>query len=370
MRPPVTLIGHPYDTSGMAEDLRMIFSALRAVGLDVVVLDVYRIHARDPDHRALFEGRETNQPGRFNLFVINADEVEPVFRHLGIPEGGPAGAINVIYPAWELERFPAAWAAILERFDEVWALSQFTGHAIRRAVSRPVHAITPPCEFRLRRGLGREHFGIPEDAFVVLFLFDFLSFVDRKNPHGLLDVVRRVRADPRGHAVHFVIKTSNGDRCPEAHHRLLQDIGGCAGVASIDSRLTDLEIKNLIRSSDCFLSLHRSEGLGRGLLEAMYLGKPVVATGYSGNLDFMDRETAHLVEHRLVPVTEGQYPNWQDQVWAEPSTEHATDLLLHLARHPRECADLGKCASRRIRARFNFEAVGSRFLQRIEALRP
>ena len=95
-------------------------------------------------------------------------------------------AYNIAYPAWELAEYPAVWAKTLNRFDEIWAPSTFVQHALQGAVSRPVHHVPLPVDLKLSEFLGRRHFGIPEDAFVALFFFDFLSFAARKNPEAVL----------------------------------------------------------------------------------------------------------------------------------------------------------------------------------------
>ncbi len=136
----------------------------------------------------------------------------------------------------------------------------------------------------------------------------------------------------------------------------------------IDKILTDNEMKNLVRCCDCFVSLHRSEGYGRGLAEAMFLGKPVVATGYSGNLDFMDETNSCLVRYSLIDVEEGQYPYAKGQVWAEPDIDHAVYYMLKLLDDRGYGRKLGEIASRHIRTYFSYRAIGLRYKNRLEEI--
>lgn len=136
----------------------------------------------------------------------------------------------------------------------------------------------------------------------------------------------------------------------------------------IDKRLSDNEIKNLIRSCDSFVSLHRSEGFGRGLTEAMYLGKPVIGTGYSGNLDFMNCENSILVDYKMIPVEKAQYPYYLDQYWADADIEQAKNYMEKLTTDMSYCSDLGKRAKIKIRKDFSYRATGLNYLSRIRQL--
>ena len=139
-------------------------------------------------------------------------------------------------------------------------------------------------------------------------------------------------------------------------------------VVFLPGQMTDLEVKNLLWCCDCFVSLHRSEGFGRLLAEAMLLGKPVVATGWSGNVDFMTPETACLVPCRMVPVGPGEYPFGDGQSWAEPDVDAAVEHLLRLVDDREYARELGARARRHLRRRLSPRAVGLQYLDRLTAI--
>jgi len=141
-----------------------------------------------------------------------------------------------------------------------------------------------------------------------------------------------------------------------------------ARAQSITRQLSDNEIKNLVRCADAFVSLHRSEGFGRGPAEAMIMGRAAVATAYSGNLDYMTPETGRLVDYRLIPVAEGTYLFGEGQVWADPSVDHAVQLLAGLVDDPAEARALGVRARHHIRTHFSARAIGLRYAARLEKL--
>nr|MEA2799507.1 hypothetical protein [Phenylobacterium sp.] len=369
MSADVTIVGYPFQPTGMAEHARSTFRAFQAVGVTPRLLDVADANRGfDPDLERDFAPHLVTTLGAgVNLFGVNGDEAERVIDKVG--EAAFAGAYNIAYPAWELAGYPKDWAKVLNRFDEIWAPSAFVQHALQDAVSRPVHRMPLPVDLKLSSFLGRRHFGIPEEAFVVLFFFDFASFADRKNPDAVLEAFERLAARRPDAGLHCVIKSRGGRDAHAAQAELEIRLAALGPRAqAIYGDLSDNEIKNLIRVSDVFVSLHRSEGFGRGMAEAMALGRPAVATGYSGNLDFMVPGTGLLVDYDLVPVAPGAYPRGEGQVWAEASPEHASRLIEQLLDDPAEARAMGRRARRFIGEHYSVRAIGERYLERLQAI--
>jgi glycosyltransferase involved in cell wall biosynthesis len=367
--PPTTvLVGHPYIPQGMGEHIRSSFRAFQAAGLNLPLRDVYGYAAKDPDLAREFDGNLVRKLSeQVNIYHMNGDEVPLALATL--VQDTPQSAYNIIYPAWELSKYPAVWARHLELFDEIWAPSAFIRDCLQDAVKRPVFHMPLACELRFTRFLGRRYFGIPESAFVFLFMFDLASYIERKNPLAVMDAFASLlRLKPHIDAC-LVVKV-NGVREKPEEYRKLREL--CASrlerVVLIDRVLSDNEVKNLVRCSDCFVSLHRSEGFGRGMSEAMFLGKPVIATAYSGNMDFTTKDNACLVDYRLIPVQEGQYLFPQGQVWADPDLAQAAEWMEKLSGDREMCRRIGQSASRHIRDHFSYRAAGMRYRQRLEQI--
>jgi glycosyltransferase involved in cell wall biosynthesis len=304
-----------------------------------------------------------------NIFYINGDEVGKSLEYIGT--NLPDGAHNIIYPAWELSSYPEEWARQLDRFDEIWAQSKFTEKSIAGAVSKPVIHMPLPCEVKVSSFLGRRYFGIIENAYVFLFYFDFTSHIERKNPFAVLEAFERLCTKLPDRDCRLVIKMTHSNQMVEDFQRFMSVLSSNQfreRITVIDRILSDNEVKNLVRCSDCFISLHRSEGFGRGLTEAMYMGKPVIGTGYSGNMDFMTKENSCLVQFELNPVEDGAYPHAEDQEWAEPDIDHAVQYMKMLVEDPDYGRMLGRRASRDIRTYFGYRAVGIRYISRIMEL--
>jgi len=331
------------------------------------LLDVYGLNPPEPDAAREFGPALTHRLGRINVFHLNADEVEGSLATLD-PSQLSSG-YNILYPNWELSRFPDEWLPHLERFDEVWAPSRFIADSLKGKLGKPLRHLPVSCEVDLSSFLSRRYFGIPESAYTFMFFFDFRSYATRKNPRAVIDAFRRLVSSRPTADCALVMKVNGSDKDPSALERLRAELAEFHDrVVLIDRTITDNEVKNLIRCCDCFVSLHRSEGFGRGLAEAMYLEKPLIATAYSGNMDFMDAESAHLVDFDLVPVLEGEYPKHEGQVWADASVEQAADHMIALADDPEAGRALGKRAGRKVRDTVGYRRVGMSYRRRFDEI--
>lgn len=284
----------------------------------------------------------------------------------GIQGSGFAGGYNIIFPAWELPRYPEAWARDLDKFHEVWASSQFCYDSFRAVVKVPVHRLVNACEPHTYSLLERSHFKIPERRFVVLFAFDALSWSARKNPLAVIEAFRGLLAQRPRADVHLVLKMHNTSHAPSVLENIRSLSRSFAErITIIEATLTRNEIENLIQCSDCFISLHRSEGFGRGPAEAMFFGKPVIATGWSGNMQYMNPDVSFPVRFRLIPVQPGEYPEFQNQLWAEPDVVHATELLMLLVDDPRLCRSVGERARTHMRQNFSDRVLGAQYVRHL-----
>jgi glycosyltransferase involved in cell wall biosynthesis len=361
----VAVVGHPFGPLGTSRAARCSFASFRATGLETRLLDVWQETHPDPYHAETLAKHATRSFADFNLFHLNGDEVEVALDRLG---GLPRGARNAIYPMWELPRYPPAWARQLERFDEVWAGSRFIEEAIRPAVSIPVVHMPLGTQVAPRVLRSRRYFSISDSAFAFLFFLDLRSFIDRKNPTGVIEAFSQLlKRRPWAQAC-LVVKVHGSANAPDAAEELARHARHLGSrVRLIDGQMNEDEVHALVYTCDAFVSIHRAEGYGLGLAEAMSLGKPVIGTAYSGNMDFMNSKVAHLVRYELVPVGEGAYPHWQDQTWAEPDTGAAARAMIKLYDNPGAGRQLGRRAAQHMQAHFSFRAAGLRYRARVES---
>jgi glycosyltransferase involved in cell wall biosynthesis len=364
--PGVNLIGYAHGEFGVAENLRACARSLQQQGYPFVVLglDVGGV-SRQQDH-SLDPFLANTLPHSVNVFFINADQMPIARKVLGRPAF--AGRCNIGFWAWEMETFPRDWHCAFDLVDEVWTPSAFVQQAISAATRKPVLRIPPAIEPQLQARFDRAHFGLPATPFIFLFSYDFNGFPERKNPQAVVAAFRAAFADGAD-GVRLLVKSTNGHRFPGKLAELQSSVGGDRRIEVRDGFLTREEMTGLQNSVDCFVSLHRAEGFGLGMAECMYLGKPVIATGYSGNLDFMDDDNSLLVDYAMVPLREGDYPYWRGQRWAEADIAHAARCMRQLFDDRDFARRIGTAAAasiRRTHSRSACTAAVAARLQQIE----
>jgi glycosyltransferase involved in cell wall biosynthesis len=231
----------------------------------------------------------------------------------------------------ELSTLPGEWAIGARSVHEIWIPSQFAARAVEqlqpgrvRVVPHPV-AVVPPSPSTL----SRQAFGLPDDAVVVLVTFNLASSLERKNPNAAITAFRAAFGDRRDRLL--VLKVGHPEHFP-AEFASLIEAAGAPNIRIVARELSRADNHALLAAADIVLSLHRSEAFGLVLAEAMLLGKPVVATGWSGNMEYMDHETAALVGYRLVAAQDrrGTY-NFANAEWADPDLADAVAHLRRLA---------------------------------------
>lgn len=225
------------------------------------------------------------------------------------------------------------------------------------------------CEVVLSSLLSRRYFGILETDYAFLFFFDVRSYLSRKNHYAVIEAFRRLLSVKPYAKARLILKVNGAEITPEVMQQFINDLKDIANHITIIRRLmSDNEVKNLVRCCDCFVSLHRSEGYGRGIAEAMALGKPVIATGFSGNMDFMNPEVSFPVNYGLISLTAGEYPHYENQIWADPDIENATNYMVKLIESPASGRAIGKKAQLHMKKSFGYSPIGQNYRMRLELI--
>lgn len=368
--PGVTVVGYLGASSGMGEAVRGTITALQHVGQPLRHIDIDpapTLGATDmPPHGA------PAQDSQVILLHVNAVNVRPTYAEM--PPGFFAGKCNIGFWYWEMPTLPQRWYGAFSLFDEVWVASQYTQSALATVAPIPVVRMRPLVQPAAPAPATRRGLGLPEDRFIYLFSFDALSILERKNPHAVVRAFQAAFGAPESGPL-LVMKINNSDLvagraaalglADDYMVRLAAAIDAVNGIM-LDRRYDRATTSALMAACDCYVSLHRCEGFGLTMAEAMYFGKPCIATGYSGNSDYMTPANSYLVGYRLVELTRDWGPYEAGDHWAEPDVDHAALLMQEVFAHPAAAARRGQIAAADIRRDYGAAAVGGKMQQRLQ----
>ncbi len=328
--PSVTIVGLHKSILGIGEDARCLFECLTEAGIVAELLDVSPAGLeRDElaDHYEPFEA--VTATGSIVIFCLPAFETMRAIGTLNLTR--MKGQYWIGYWPWETTALPDNWRHAYDYVDEVWASSRFLLQVYSGETSKPV--VHMPLHIKIMQPM------IPEDVrsvfdgrFSFLSIFDFNSRIERKNPLGSIEAFRKAFPPSVGD-VQLVLKSLHGDHRPKDLDRIVAAAGEDDRIVIIDGAFPKAELCGLITLADVYLSLHRSEGFGRPLAEAMLLKTPVIATGWSGCSDFLTETTGFPVRSVLRPVRPGEYAFVAGD-WAEPDIDHAASLMRQIHADP------------------------------------
>ena len=332
----VNVWGHLSGGFGLGEGARCTVRSLKEAGIRVQLRDLPLV--THPNDHNLTESRQTLHnlyPAAIDLIHTNPNILQATD---GLREKLELHApLRIGFWAWELEDFPIGWESGFAGLDQIWCPSSFTATSIGNCSPVPVtplpHLINWQQAKRIQQKRTKRNRNHPITCF---FACDLWSTLGRKNPEGVISVFQEAfpkmgSTATKPHEARLLLKLSSTDQFPELTNRLMEKIQGDSRIVVITDHLSAEEMVNLWSSVDILIHLHRSEGFGLLMAEAMAAGIPVIATGYSGNLDYMRPGSAVLIPYQFTAInkTEGDYrPGWR---WAEPDLEQAAKQLHHLA---------------------------------------
>ena len=347
---------------GIGEASRLLVEALRAANTPLSTLTY-----RNTESRQNFTF-ETDEIGEYKTVIaaVNAELNEPLRRAFG--DFFFRGTYVIGQWFWELEVAPPWYKPAYKYVNELWAPTKFIEQMLRNEAPKNVHVEYMPLPLRKPRVVEhakRSDLGL-DDRFMFLFTFDFMSVMKRKNPMGLIDAFTKAFAPNEGPML--VLKCINGESRPEMFAAMKKAAEGRDDIIIMNKYLDSEMSAALINVCDCYVSLHRSEGLGLTIAEAMLLGKPVIATGYSGNLDFMTPETSYMVPWTRVKVGKGAEAYSSKATWAEPNIDVAAEMMKTVYQNPEAAKAMAQAGKRDLETRFTPELTGARMKARLEKI--
>lgn len=330
---------------GLGEAARLLIAGLDASGVPALPVQAQLVPPCRQDAEFTYADPDA-AAYQINIVCMNGDSIAPFAREVGTSFFEGRHTIALWW--WELGEFPAGWDTAFEYVDEVWVASRHIYDAIALASPVPVVQVILPAVMPRVATSSRTALGLPEEDFIFLFVHDYHSTAARKNPVGLVEAFKR--AFPPGSGAKLVLKSINAKNIPHEHDRVLQAAADHPDVVVIDAYVSAADKNAMIAACDCYVSLHRSEGFGLTVAEAMLLSKPVIATRYGGTLEFTTDADAYLVDWSPIEVGEGAHPYPASGIWADPDLDQAAAFMQEVFANPDRARERGQAGRRHVLA--------------------
>lgn len=361
----VNLIGYVQAESGVGEAAR---SSIRGIADAKIPVDVIDYRVGNVSRMSESVDAELTEIGSYpiNLVHVNADQSGVVREHL--PHQVFDDRYTIGYWYWEMPVFPDFFDFAFENVDEIWVATEYIFSAVAAKTDKPVKLIPPNVSVSINPDITRADFDLSDEEFVFFHMSDVLSMPERKNPIAVIQAFHKAFPRDCDKSVRLILKLSNLDRNLELEAEVIDAVSGDDRITLLSGYLSREKLNGLLANIDCYVSLHRAEGFGLPIAEAMCLGKVVIATMWSGNTDFMNSENSLPVAYDLIELEKDIGPYEKGQVWANPCVQDAADKMYHIVDNLELQASLGAAAKQTITQYFSPHSSGEAIKQRLNEL--
>lgn len=359
----INLIGPFKAQIGLGQSCRLLGAAVKASGIDYTFENfdlIGTVQNGDSTYDSEFK-KETP----YGINIIHMEPTELMLRCIEFDENLWNERYNIAYWLWELEEFPKEWTPAIDLVDEIWTPSEFTSESIRKVTDKPVITIPYNVTAETDEKYDRKYFNLPEDKFLFLVMFDANSTMTRKNPLGAIEAYKKAFS-PDDDSVGIVIKTNNAEE--EKLKPVMKLLEGYKNVYFITDILEKKAVNSLIKDVDVFVSLHRAEGFGLVMAEAMLNETVCIATNWSSNTEFMNKDVACMVDYSFITLEKDMSPYRKGAKWADANTDEAAEYMKRLCTDREYYDNLSKKAKAYIEDKLSMESVKTLLETRIKEI--
>lgn len=350
------LIGNIRGDNGLGQSMRLVADILAETSSEFTIHNFFVPPGGSMTNHTYDDRITEDLPYNMNLIHVNASEFTIAYLQLGKELWD--GRYNIAYWLWELEDFPQEWLANINLVDEIWTPAEFISNTLRKYTDKPVCTIPYPVTAPTDACYNREYFGLPQNQFLFLMMFDSGSVMERKNPLGTIEAFKRAFGRENKN-VGIVIKINEIEQREEDIRYIHSVLDGYDNIYIICKTLSKKEVNSLTQCVDVFVSLHRAEGFGLVLAEAMLVGTPAIATNWSANTEFMNLDVACMVDYTMIELEKDLPPFKKGYRWADADINQAAFYMKKLYEEPVFYEQIKQKAGAYVRERLSMErAVG------------
>jgi glycosyltransferase involved in cell wall biosynthesis len=360
----VNVIGFINGEFGLGEAIRLLIKAMKKADIPVALLN-YDVHTYHQHNDSSYTDFTTEAPYPINLVLLGPSEASKVITFFPDVELFK-NKYNIYYLNWESEYFPPDYVENIKLYDEIWVPSNYCKDVISKLVDKPVTVVHYPIEIETIEDEESKSF-YDTSAFNFLFMFDYNSTLERKNTLNLIDAFEKAFGK-NDKSVCLTIKTSKSTRFQKDKEKLMNKINGFENIKIVEKIFEKNTLHNIIKGCDSYISLHRSEGFGLTMAEAMFFAKPTIGTGYSGNLEFMTNENSFLVDYEMAKAGV-DYANYdKNTIWSEPNVDHAATLLKKIKENSNSVSKIALKGQATIKDDFSSQKIGNYIKNRLQTI--
>ena len=358
----VNVLGLVTAEMGLGQSTRLVLDTLKETSYATSIKDFELVSNISRNNRKYSD--QLVQDFKYNINIIHLNPPELMLAHFFLPSNLWKKRYNIGFWLWELEALPKDWIKSIKYVDEIWTPSEFISKTIRKYTQKPVYTMRYPIHPVIKGELNRGDFGLPADRFLFITLFDFNSTLERKNPKATIDAYRKLESIQENVGLVIKINHVNEDVLKQLE-RLTADLKYVYVVAKT---LSDVDTHSLIHLCDALISLHRAEGFGLTMAEAMYLGIPAIATNWSANTEFMNQENSCLVDFSMIEIEQNHTFYESGNKWANANVDHALSYMLRLTQDKDYYQEIARSGEKYIKETHNLTISSKIMSNRIQEI--